>query len=156
MALKLNDTFRTSHKTAELITALKNIDFHKERAKSKSLKNIQININQGDQLDINRQMDFEIPVSAQKFVSNPISLVEKWVFQTGEKIDISLNIPKIQTSIIATFNFKDDESGSSITVDSRVESTIFLMSSFAEEFVSKYWKKALAQDLEILNYWIKS
>jgi len=31
-----------------------------------------------------------------------------------------------------------------------------LMSSFAEEFVSKYWKKALLEDFEILNQWLKS
>ena len=52
--------------------------------------------------------------------------------------------------------FEIKKSGSLIRVESLVQSKIFLMSSFAEEFVSKYWKKALLEDFEILNQWLKA
>jgi hypothetical protein len=51
--------------------------------------------------------------------------------------------------------FEPENLGSLIRVESLVQSKIFLMSSFAEEFVSKYWKKALQEDFEILNQWLK-
>jgi hypothetical protein len=51
---------------------------------------------------------------------------------------------------------KSEDNQTSILVETVVVSKIFLMSSFAEEFVSKYWKKSLQKDFEILNDWIKS
>jgi hypothetical protein len=51
---------------------------------------------------------------------------------------------------------KSEDNQTSILVETVVVSKIFLMSSFAEEFVSTYWKKSLQKDFEILNDWIKS
>lgn len=88
-------------------------------------------------------------------VSNPISLNENWNFRSQDLIEIQLSIPNIQTTISAQMHFESENSGSLIRVESIVQSKIFLMSSFAEEFVSKYWKKALVEDFEILNQWLK-
>jgi hypothetical protein len=155
MALNLKDTFHSEFTIIELVSALKDIEFHKKRAESKSLKKIEFNTSQSNVLDIARQIDFDIPVAAQKMVSNPISLNEIWNFSSQDLIEIHLSIPNIQTSISAQMYFESENSGSLIRVESLVQSKIFLMSSFAEEFVSKYWKKALLEDFEVLNQWLK-
>jgi hypothetical protein len=155
MALNLKDAFHSEFTIIELVSALKDIEFHKRRAESKSLKKIEFNTSQSNVLDIARQIDFDIPIAAQKMVSNPISLNEIWNFSSQDLIEIHLTIPNIQTSISAQMYFESENSGSLIQVESLVQSKIFLMSSFAEEFVSKYWKKALLEDFEVLNQWLK-
>lgn len=155
MALNLKDTFESEFTINELVGALKNVDFHKKRAESKSLKKIEFDTSKTNELVISRQIDFEIPAAAQKIVSNPISLIEIWNFVSQNLIDIQLSIPNIQTTISAQMHFENKNSGSLIRVESIVLSKIFLMSSFAEEFVSKYWKKALLEDFEILNQWLR-
>lgn len=156
MALNLSDKFISPYKIDEIINALRNTDFHLERAKSKNLKKIDFEKINQNQLQISRQIDFDIPVSAQKFVSNPISLVELWTFESNHKIAIKVSIPNIQTEVEASMALKSEDNQTSILVETEVVSKIFLMSSFAEEFVSKYWKKSLQKDFEILNDWIKS
>ena len=156
MALNLKDTFHSEFTILELVKALKNIEFHKKRSESKSLKKIELNDTKSSELDILRQIDFDIPVAAQKMVNNPISLSENWNFSSQNLIEIKLSIPNIQTTIVAQMYFETESPGTLIRVESLVESKIFLMSSFAEEFVSKYWKKALLEDFEILNQWLKA
>jgi len=156
MALNLEDTFNSEYTINELIDALKDIEFHKKRAESKSLRKIEFNTTKTNELEISRQIDFEIPVAAQKMVSNPISLIENWNFRSQDLIEIQLSIPNIQTTINAQMYFERANLGVLIRVESIVKSKIFLMSSFAEEFVSKYWKKALLEDFEILNQWLKA
>jgi hypothetical protein len=156
MALNLKDTFHSEFTIIELVEALKNVEFHKKRAESKSLKKIEFKSSASNELEILRQIDFEIPAAAQKMVSNPISLNENWNFTSQDLIKIQLSIPNIQTTISAQMYFEIEKSGSLVRVESLVQSKIFLMSSFAEEFVSKYWKKALLEDFEILNKWLKS
>jgi hypothetical protein len=156
MPLNLSDKFLSPYKIDEIISSLKNTDFHLERAKSKNLKKIDFEIANQNQLQISRQIDFDIPVSAQRFVSNPISLVENWTFESNQKITIKVSIPNIQTEVAASIDFKSEGDQTSILVKTVVVSKIFLMSSFAEEFVSKYWKKSLHKDFEILNDWMKS
>jgi hypothetical protein len=155
MALILTDTFNSDFKVHELITALKDVEFHRERAKSKSLKKLECDNSKHDQLNISRQIDFDIPVSAQKLVSNPISILEQWDFNLDESIDILLSITNIQTIVKAHLDFEEN-SMTVVNVKSVVDSKIFLMSSFVEEFVSKYWKKTLTEDFAILNKWIKA
>lgn len=155
MALILTDTFNSDFKVHELITALKDVEFHRERAKSKSLKKLECDNSKHNQLNISRQIDFDIPVSAQKLVSNPISILEQWDFNLDESIDILLSITNIQTTVKAHLEFKEN-SMTVVNVKSVVDSKIFLMSSFVEEFVSKYWKKTLTEDFAILNKWIKA
>jgi len=155
MALILTDTFNSDFKVHELITALKDVEFHRERAKSKSLKKLECDNSKHNQLNISRQIDFDIPVSAQKLVSNPISILEQWDFNLDESIDILLSITNIQTTVKAHLNFEEN-SMTVVNVKSVVDSKIFLMSSFVEEFVSKYWKKTLTEDFAILNKWIKA
>jgi hypothetical protein len=155
MALNLKDTFHSEYKIIELVKALKDKEFHKKRSESKGLKKIDFNDTKIIELGISRQIDFEIPVAAQKLVSNPITLNEHWNFKSQDSIEINLSIPNIQTTIVAQMNFESENSGSIIRVESLVQSKIFLMSSFAEEFVSKYWKKALLEDFEILKQWLK-
>jgi len=155
MALILTDTFNSDFKVHELITALKDVEFHRERAKSKSLKKLECDNSKHNQLNISRQIDFDIPVSAQKLVSNPISILEEWDFNLDESVDILLSITNIQTTVKAHLNFEEN-SMTVVNVKSVVDSKIFLMSSFVEEFVSKYWKKTLTEDFVILNKWIKA
>ena len=155
MALILTDTFNSDFKVHELITALKDVEFHRERAKSKSLKKLECDNSKHDQLNISRQIDFDIPVSAQNLVSNPISILEQWDFNLDESIDILLSITNIQTTVKAHLDFEEN-SMTVVNVKSVVDSKIFLMSSFVEEFVSKYWKKTLTEDFAILNKWIKA
>jgi hypothetical protein len=83
-------------------------------------------------------------------------LVELWTFESNQKIAIKVSIPNIQTEVEASMALKSEDNQTSILVETEVVSKIFLMSSFAEEFVSKYWKKSLQKDFEILNDWIKS
>jgi hypothetical protein len=150
MALNLSDKFISPYKIDEIINTLRNTDFHLERAKSKNLKKIDFEKANQNQLQISRQIDFDIPVSAQKFV------VELWTFESNQKIAIKVSIPNIQTAVEASMALKSEDNQTSILVETVVVSKIFLMSSFAEEFVSKYWKKSLQKDFEILNDWIKS
>lgn len=156
MALNLSDKFVSPSKINEIIDTLRNTDFHSERAKSKNLKKIDMEKNNDTYLKISRLIDFDIPVSAQRFVSNPILLVEIWTFESDQKITLKVSIPNIQTEVTASIDFVSEDSQTLILVETEVASKIFLMSSFAEEFVSKYWKKSLQKDFEILNNWIKS
>ena len=156
MALNLSDKFISPYKIDEIINTLRNTDFHSERAKSKNLKRIDFEKVNQNQLQISRQIDFDIPVSAQKFVSNPILLVENWTFEDNQKITIKVSIPNIQSELKASMDFKNEDDQTSILVETVVLSRIFLMSSFAEEFVSKYWKKSLQKDFEILNNWLNA
>lgn len=156
MALNLSDNFISPHNIDELINTLRNTDFHSERVKSKNLKKLDFAQVKQNQLQISRQIDFDIPVSAQKFVSNPILLVENWTFEDSQKITIKVSIPNIQSELNAALNFKTENDQTLILVETVILSNIFLMSSFAEEFVAKYWKKSIQKDFEILNNWIKS
>ncbi len=95
MALNLKDTFQSEFTIIELINALKDIEFHKKRAESKSLKKIEFKTSEINELEISRQIDFDIPAAAQKMVSNPISLNENWNFSSQDLIKIQLSIPNI-------------------------------------------------------------
>jgi len=156
MAMKLNDSFTNDHKIIELINALKSIDFHKLRTKSEGLRSLEIDESIPDQIKISRHIDFDIPASAKSLVSNPIKLEELWIFIQENKIVVEILIPNVQTSIKAEFIFSVQNSKTIAAIQTSVESKIFLVSSFAEEFISKYWKKALAEDFILLNTWIKS
>jgi hypothetical protein len=147
MALNLIDIFKSSHKNAQLFDALKSIDFHKTRSQSKSLKLIEFETPSPIELKITRHNDFDIPASAQKFISNPVLLMETWDFMSQSKIKVILAIPKIQTEVTADLNFEELGAETVITVNSHVV-------SFVEEFVSKFWKNALNKDFETLNSWI--
>jgi hypothetical protein len=154
MALNLIDIFKSSHKNAHLYDALKSIDFHKIRSQSKSLKMLEFETPSPTKLKITKHNDFDIPASAQKFISNPVLLSEIWDFISQSKIRVILTIPKIQTEIAADFNFEELAAETVITVNSHVVAEMFLVGSFVEEFVSKFWKNALNKDFETLNSWI--
>jgi hypothetical protein len=96
MALNLKDTFQSEFTIIELINALKDIEFHKKRAESKSLKKIEFKTSEINELEISRQIDFDIPVAAQKIVSNPISLNENWNFTSQDLIKIQLRAQATQ------------------------------------------------------------
>ncbi|MDA2977685.1 MAG: DUF2505 family protein [Actinomycetota bacterium] len=154
MALNLIEIFKSSHKNAHLFDALKSIDFHQTRSQSKSLKLIEFETPSPIELKITRHNDFDIPASAQKFISNPVLLSETWDFISQSKIKVILAIPKIQTEVTADLNFEELGAETVITVNSYVVSEMFLVGSFVEEFVSKFWKNALNKDFETLNIWI--
>jgi hypothetical protein len=154
MALNLIDIFESSHKNAQLFEALKSIDFHQTRSQSKSLKKLEFETPSPIELKITRHNDFDIPTPAQKFISNPVLLSETWDFISQSKIRVILTIPKIQTEVTADFNFEELAAETVITVNSHVVSGMFLVGSFVEEFVSKFWKNALNKDFETLNSWI--
>lgn len=154
MALNLIDIFNSSHKNSQLFDALKSIDFHKTRSESKSLKLLEFETPSPIKLKITRHNNFDIPASAQKFISNPVLLSETWDFISQSKINIILTIPKIQTEVTADFNFEELATETVITVNSHVVSGMFLVGSFVEEFVSKFWTNALNKDFETLNSWI--
>lgn len=154
MALNLIDIFKSSHKNAQLFDALKSINFHKTRSQSKSLKLLEFETPSPIKLKITRHNDFDIPASAQKFISNPVLLMETWDFISQSKIRVILTIPKIQTEVTADFNFEELAAETVITVNSHVVAEMFLVGSFVEEFVSKFWTNALNKDFETLNSWI--
>lgn len=156
MGLDITQTFTSSFSIEQLINGLKDSSFHKVRAQSKNLKHLDIDSALTDQLSISRQLDFDIPLPAQKFVSNPIELSEIWNFTTNNIIYIEVVISNISTKIKTKMGFKQILEGCEIEVISSIESNIFLMSSFAEEFISKYWKEAIAKDFDTLNIWLKS
>ena len=85
-----------------------------------------------------------------------LSILEQWDFNLEESVNILLSITNIQTTVKAHLEFKGENSMTVVNVKSVVDSKIFLMSSFVEEFVSKYWKKTLTEDFAILNKWIKA
>jgi hypothetical protein len=154
--MKLNDSFSSDHKIIDLINALRSKDFHQLRTKSEGLQSLEIDESKPNQIKISRQINFDIPASAKSLVSNPINLEELWTFQHENKVIIEISIPNIQTHIKAEIVFSLQNSKSIASIATSVESKIFLVSSFAEEFVSKYWKKALGEDFILLNTWINS
>ena len=80
--------------------------------------------------------------------------METWDFISQSNIKVILAIPKIQTEVTADLNFEELGAETVITVNSHVVSEMFLVGSFVEEFVSKFWKNALNKDFETLNSWI--
>jgi predicted secreted protein len=156
MALKLEDSFQINCSILQLNTALKNTKFHEERYKKDNLEKITITNTTYSTFEITSLFNFDIPASAQALISNPVTITESWEITPNHEIKVQINIAKAQTKIAVNFLIIEAEQMLNIEIKSKIESRIFLMASYVEEFVAKYWKQKVKDDLQALSTWIES
>jgi hypothetical protein len=150
MALTLTQFFESELNLEELKTIILNEEFQIQRNKDLKLSNYEISSKTLSNLIINKVLEIDLPANVSAMVSNPFEVIEIWNLAEKDKILITINIPKIQSGIFVEI-YKTDTN--KIQVDSEIKSKVFMMGSFVEEYVSKFWKKLIEKDLTLLFNW---
>ncbi|MFZ9248364.1 MAG: hypothetical protein ACO23D_01035 [Candidatus Nanopelagicales bacterium] len=150
MALTLTQFFESELNLEELKTIILNEEFQIQRNKDLKLSNYEISSKALSNLTINKVLEIDLPANVSAMVSNPFEVIEIWNLAEKDKILITINIPKIQSGIFVEI-YKTDTN--KIQVDSEIKSKVFMMGSFVEEYVSKFWKKLIEKDLTLLINW---
>jgi hypothetical protein len=150
MALTLTQFFESELDLEEIKTILLNEEFQIQRNKDLKLSNYEISSKALSILTINKVLEIDLPAHVSAMVSNPFEVIEIWNLAQKNKILITINISKIQSSIFVEI-YKTDTN--KIQVDSEIKSKVFMMGSFVEEYVSKFWKKLIEKDLKLLINW---
>lgn len=96
------------------------------------------------QIIINKTVEIDLPSNITSMVSNPFEINELWKLDNPEEIIIKIEIPKVKTTI--DVQLKQSESNK-IIVLSTIKSDVFMMGTFVEEHVAKYWKNLIEKDL---------
>ena len=150
MALTLTQFFESELNLEELKTIILNEEFQIQRNKDLKLSNYEISSKALSNLIISKVLEIDLPANVSAMVSNPFEVIEIWNLAEKDKILITINIPKIQSGIFVEI-YKTDTN--KIQVDSEIKSKVFMMGSFVEEYVSKFWKKLIEKDLTLLINW---
>ena len=150
MALTLTQFFESELDLEEIKTIVLNEEFQIQRNKDIKLSYYEISSKVLSNLTINKVLEIDLPANVSAMVSNPFEVIEIWNLAEKDKILITINISKIQSSIFVEIHKTDTNK---IQVDSEIKSKVFMMGSFVEEYVSKFWKKLIEKDLTLLINW---
>ena len=149
MALTLTQNFETNLDLNQIKLVIKNDLFQKERIKDSKVISFESSANTST-VTIKKLLEIELASNISAMVSNPFEIIESWDLENASKILVLVEIPKVQTKIIVELTVNDQHI---IEVKSQINSTVFMMGSFVEEHVSKFWKKIVDKDLKILLTW---
>ena len=149
MALTLTQNFETNLDLKQIKLVIKNDLFQKERIKDSKVISFESSANTST-VTIKKLLEIELASNISAMVSNPFEIIESWDLENASKILVLVEIPKVQTKIIVELTVNDQHI---IEVKSQINSTVFMMGSFVEEHVAKFWKKIIDKDLKILLSW---
>ncbi len=149
MALTLTQNFETNLDLNQIKLVIKNDLFQKERIKDSKVISFESSANTST-VTIKKLLEIELASNISAMVSNPFEIIESWDLENASKILVLVEIPKVQTKIIVELTVNDQHI---IEVKSQINSTVFMMGSFVEEHVAKFWKKIVDKDLKILLTW---
>ena len=149
MALPLTQNFETNLDLNQIKLVIKNDLFQKERIKDSKVISFESSANTST-VTIKKLLEIELASNISAMVSNPFEIIESWDLENASKILVLVEIPKVQTKIVVELKVNDQHI---IEVKSQINSTVFMMGSFVEEHVAKFWKKIVDKDLKILLSW---
>lgn len=149
MALTLTQNFETNLDLNQIKLVIKNDLFQKERIKDSKVISFESSANTST-VTIKKLLEIELASNISAMVSNPFEIIESWDLENASKILVLVEIPKVQTKIMVELTVNDQQI---IEVKSQINSTVFMMGSFVEEHVAKFWKKIIDKDLKILLSW---
>lgn len=149
MALTLTQNFETNLDLNQIKLVIKNDLFQKERIKDSKVISFESSANTST-VTIKKLLEIELASNISAMVSNPFEIFESWDLENVSKILVLVEIPKVQTKIVVELKVNDQHI---IEVKSQINSTVFMMGSFVEEHVAKFWKKIVDKDLKILLSW---
>lgn len=149
MALTLTQNFETNLDLNQIKLVIKNDLFQKERIKDSKVISFESSANTST-VTIKKLLEIELASNISAMVSNPFEIIESWDLENASKILVLVEIPKVQTKIVVELKVNDQHI---IEVKSQINSTVFMMGSFVEEHVAKFWKKIVDKDLKILLSW---
>ena len=149
MALTLTQNFETNLDLNQIKLVIKNDLFQKERIKDSKVISFESSANTSS-VTIKKLLEIELASNISAMVSNPFEIIESWDLENASKIHVLVEIPKVQTKIVVELKVNDQHI---IEVKSQINSTVFMMGSFVEEHVAKFWKKIVDKDLKILLSW---
>jgi len=149
MALTLTQNFETNLDLNQIKLVIKNDLFQKERIKDSKVISFESSANTSI-VTIKKLLEIELASNISAMVSNPFEIVESWDLENESKILVLVEIPKVQTKIMVELTVNNQHI---IEVKSQINSTVFMMGSFVEEHVAKFWKKIVDKDLKILLSW---
>jgi len=149
MALTLTQNFETNLDLNQIKLVIKNDLFQKERIKDSKVISFESSANTST-VTIKKLLEIELASNISAMVSNPFEIIESWDLENASKILVLVEIPKVQTKIMVELTVNDQHI---IEVKSQINSTVFMMGSFVEEHVAKFWKKIIDKDLKILLSW---
>jgi len=149
MALTLTQNFETNLDLNQIKLVIKNDLFQKERIKDSKVISFESSANTST-VTIKKLLEIELASNISAMVSNPFEIIESWGLENASKILVLVEIPKVQTKIMVELTVNDQQI---IEVKSQINSTVFMMGSFVEEHVAKFWKKIVDKDLKILLSW---
>ena len=150
MTLKLHDDFSTKHDFAEIKQILCNKDFHEKRLQNVSSHNIVYQQIYEEEFEVTQILEVDIPPAAKSLVSNPINIIENWKFNESI-IEVKITTPNIDVNLTSTFIHIKLDQNYRFSIDTTINSKVFLVGSFVEEFISKFWKKELENNLALLE-----
>ncbi len=150
MALTLIQKFESNLDLNQLKKVIQNDEFQKQRNKETNLINYEIQSNITSQFTIKKVLEIDLASNISAMVSNPFEITEVWNLEEKDKILVIIKIPKIQTTIEVEL-IKNGKS--EFQVKSEIKSTVFMMGSFVEEHVAKFWKKLVQKDFQLLTSW---
>ena len=148
MALTLMQNFKSSLDLNQIKTVIKNKDFQEKRNKEIKLVCYEIFPELPSKITIKKVLEIELPTNISALVTNPFEIIEIWNLDKENEILVTIDIPKIQTLILVEVSKSKD---AEILIKSEIKSKVFMMGSFVEEHVAKFWKKLIDKDLKLLT-----
>ncbi len=149
MAINLVQTFESNLELNQLKAIILNNDFHELRNKETKLINYKIS-SEPLKLTIKKVLEIDLPSNISAIVSNPFEIIETWNLEKEDSVTITVEIPKIQSIILVELL---KSSTNEIQINSEIKSKVFMMGSFVEEHVAKFWKKLIEKDSQLLIQW---
>lgn len=150
MALTLMQNFKSSLDLNQIKTVIKDKDFQEKRNKEIKLISYEIFPEPPSKITIKKVLEIELPTNISALVTNPFEIIEIWNLDKENEILVTIDIPKIQTLILVEVSKSED---AEILIKSEIKSKVFMMGSFVEEHVAKFWKKLIDKDLKLLTEW---
>lgn len=150
MALTLMQNFKSSLDLNQIKTVIKDKDFQEKRNKEIKLVSYEIFPELPSKITIKKVLEIELPTNISALVTNPFEIIEIWNLDKENEILVTIDIPKIQTLILVEVSKSKD---AEILIKSEIKSKVFMMGSFVEEHVAKFWKKLIDKDLKLLTEW---
>ena len=149
MALTLTQNFASNLDLNQLKTVIQNDSFQKQRLKDLKVVSYELS-NQYPIIIMKKILELELAANVSAMISNPFEITETWNLEDSSKIILLVNIPKVQSKIEVEIT---ENNQNIFEVKSIISSTVFMMGSFVEEHVAKFWKKLVEKDLKLLLEW---
>ena len=149
MALTLTQNFASNIDLNQLKTVIQNDSFQKQRLKDLKVVSYELS-NQYPIIIMKKILELELAANVSAMISNPFEITETWNLEDSSKIILLVNIPKVQSKIEVEIT---ENNQNIFEVKSIISSTVFMMGSFVEEHVAKFWKKLVEKDLKLLLEW---